>query len=63
MNRLFDKVTIWNIFDYTDDPEWRWELLRRDTRAARRMAIRLALRHPVIMLPVIAACIALNFTD
>ena len=63
MRKLFDKTTIWNIFDHTRDPEWRWELLRNDIRAARRMAMRLTLQHPVTMLPVVVKCFALNFTD
>ena len=58
MNRIFDKTTCWNIFDHTKDPERYWALQRAGLHEeARRAAIRLTLRHPLRMIPVIIACI------
>ncbi len=57
MNHIFDKVTCWNIFDHTDNPEQLWNLQRAgEHNAARRAAIRLTLRHPFRMIPVIINC-------
>ena len=58
MNRIFDKTTCWNIFDHTDSPEVLWNLQRQGRHSkARRAAIRLTLRHPLRMLPVIVNCL------
>ena len=58
MNRIFDKTTCWNIFDHTDTPEPLWELQRQGKHhEASRAAIRLTLRHPLRMLPVIVNCL------
>ena len=57
MKRIFDNATCWNIFDHTDDPERYWALQRAGLHdAARTAAIRLTLRHPLRMIPVIIAC-------
>ena len=56
MKRIFDKTTCWNIFDHADDPERYWALQRAGLHdAARTAAIRLTLRHPLRMIPVIIA--------
>ena len=61
MNRIFDKTTCWNIFDHTDKPEPLWDLQRQGKYSdARRAAIRLTLRHPLRMLPVIVSCLRCN---
>ena len=58
MKRIFDKGTCWNIFDQTDTPEPLWALLRQGKHdEARRAAMRLTLKHPLRMLPVIISCI------
>jgi len=58
MNRIFDKTTCWNIFDHTNTPERYWDLQRQGKHSeARRAAIRLTLRHPIRMLPVIMSCL------
>ena len=58
MNRIFDKGTCWNIFDHTDTPEPLWDLQRQGKHdEARRAAMRLTLKHPLRMLPVIISCI------
>ena len=58
MKRIFDKTTCWNIFDHTDAPEPLWDLQhQRKHSDARRAAIRLTLRHPLRMLPVIINCL------
>ena len=58
MNRIFDKGTCWNIFDHTDTPEPFWDLQRQGKHSeARHAAIRLTLRHPLRMLPVIMSCL------
>ena len=57
MKRIFGNTTCWNIFDHTDDPERYWALQRVGLQdAARKAAIRLTLRHPLRMIPVIIAC-------
>lgn len=57
MKHIFDKTACWNIFDHTPDPEPYWALQRAGLhQAARRTAIRLTLRHPLMMIPVIVAC-------
>ena len=57
MNRIFDKTTCWNIFDHTDAPEPLWDLQRQGKHSETRLAaIRLTLRHPLRMLPVIIYC-------
>ena len=54
MKHILDKATCWNIFDHTDTPEPLWELQRQGKhREARRAAVRLTLRHPIRMLPII----------
>ena len=61
MNRIFAKTTCWNIFDHTDTPEPLWDLQRQGKHSeARRAAIRLTLRHPLRMLPVIVSCLRCN---
>ena len=58
MNRIFDKTTCWNIFDHTDSPELLWDLQRQGKHTgARCIAMWLALRHPLRMLPVIVNCL------
>jgi len=58
MNRVFDKNTCWNIFDHTDSPEPLWDLQRQGKHTeARCIALRLTLRHPLRMLPVIINCL------
>ena len=58
MSRIFDKTTCWNIFDHTDTPETLWYLQRLGKHSdARRAAIRLTLRHPLRMLPVVFSCL------
>ena len=58
MNRIFDMTTCWNIFDHTDSPERLWDLQRQGKhREAQKVAIRLTLRHPLRMLPVIVNCL------
>ena len=57
MKRIFGITTCWNIFDHTDDPERYWALQRAGLHdAALTAAIRLTLRHPLRMIPVIIAC-------
>ena len=57
MKYIFDKTTCWNIFDHAEDPERYWALQRAGHHAeARRAAIRLTLKHPLRMIPVIIAC-------
>lgn len=54
---IFDKVTCWNIFDHTNNPEPLWNLQRLGKhREAQRAAMRLTLRHPLRMIPVIILC-------
>jgi hypothetical protein len=56
--RLFNNDTCWNIFDHTATPERFWDLQRQGKHSkARRAAIRLTLRHPLRMLPVITGTI------
>ena len=51
---LFNSDTCWNIFDHTDTPEPLWDLQRQGKHSeARRAAIRLTLRHPLRMLPIL----------
>ena len=58
MKTIFDKTTCWNIFDHTDTPEPLWNLQRQGKHSqARRAAIRLTLKHPIRILPVILACL------
>ena len=58
MKHIFDKTTCWSIFDHTDSPEWLWDLQRQGKhREAQKVAIRLTLRHPLRMLPVIVNCL------
>ena len=58
MKHILDKTTCWNIFDHTDTPERLWDLQRQGKhREARQAAIRLTLRHPLRMLPVIVNCL------
>ena len=58
MKHILDKATCWNIFDHTDSPERLWDLQRQGKhREAQKVAIRLTLRHPLRMLPVIVNCL------
>ena len=57
MKHIFDKTTCWNIFDHTEEPERYWALQHIGLHdKARRAAIRLTLRNPLTMIPVIIAC-------
>ena len=58
MRHIFDKTTCWNIFDHANDPERYWALQRAGLHEeACQAAIRLTLRHPLRMIPVIIACV------
>ena len=58
MKRIIGKTTCWSIFDHTDTPELLWDLQRQGKHSeARQAAIRLTLRHPLSMLPVIVSCL------
>ncbi len=58
MNCIFDKITCWNIFEHTDDPEPLWELQRQGKhRQARKAAMWLTLKHPLRMMKVIFSCV------
>lgn len=54
MNIIFSKPACWDIFDHTDAPELFWELQREGKHSqAKRAAIRITLRHPIKMIPVL----------